>query len=162
MTLPETLKSLSLAAAVSLLCAAPALAVPAGDEYLPQVPTATGDKPVNETADAGGSASGGENAGSGKDGEDSEATQGDDSEASETESGALAAGDDGDSDGGVLDTLLDPIVLLVIGGVLTIAVGLMLARKQNGDSPDPSRARRSSSDAPPPPDGEIVGGSERS
>jgi hypothetical protein len=158
-TLPETIKSLGLAAAVSLLCAAPALAVPAGDEYLPQVPTATGDKPVNESGDAGGS-SGGEKATSDKDKKDPDAEND-----SETESGALAAGsgDDGDdSGGGVLDTLLDPIVLLVIGGVLTIAVGLMLARKQNGDSPDPSRARRSSSDAPPPPDGEIVGGSERS
>ena len=40
--------------AISLSCAAPVLAVPAGEEYLPQVPTATGDKPVNESSDAGG------------------------------------------------------------------------------------------------------------
>ena len=152
-------------AAVSMLCAAPALAAPAGDEYLPQVPTATGDKPVNETKDIGAPAAGSdalgadENGNAGKDGKDGN------DDGSSDDSSTLAAGsgggDDGDDSGGVLDTLLDPIVLLLIGGVITIAVGLMLARKQNGDSPDPSRARRSSSDAPMPPSGEIIGGSER-
>jgi len=148
--------------AISLSCAAPALAVPAGDEYLPQVPTATGPKPVNDSSDAGTPV-----ADTGGGDEKGDATKDvqtkDDEESSDTALAAGSSGDDGDdSGGGVLDTLLDPIVLLLIGGVLTIAVGLMLARRQNGDSPDPSRARRSSSDAPKPPKGEIVGGTERS
>jgi hypothetical protein len=160
-TLAEKLRLLVLGIAGSLLVAAPAQGAPAGDEYLPQIPSSTGPKPVSEDPEAGvgaGSAKG--EAGSAKD------AAGDSGDSSGEASGSLAAGgggDDGDdSGGGVLDTLLDPIVLLLIGGVLTIAVGLMLARRQNGDSPDPSRARRSSSDAPKPPEGEIVGGAGRS
>ena len=144
-----------------MLCAAPALAAPAGDEYLPQVPTATGDKPVNETKDIGApSADSDVSSKDEKARDDKAADDSTDSESSELAAGS-GGGDDGDDSGGVLDTLLDPIVLLLIGGVLSIAVGLMLARKQNGDSPDPSRARRSSSGAPKPPKGEIVGGAER-
>lgn len=158
MTLKRTFKGLALATALSLFLAAPAIGVPAGDEYLPQVPSATGDKPVSENPDA--SAGEGDSNGNGNGKGDRTTPRGDDEE--NQDAGALASSGGGDDDsGGVLDTLLDPIVLLLIGGVLTIAIGLMLARKQNGDSPDPSKARRASSDAPLPPDGEIVGGAER-
>ena len=161
MSFSKTIRCLAFATAISLSCAAPALAVPAGDEYLPQVPTATGDKPVNDSSDAGGTPVA--DTGDGDKQQDAEDVKANDEESSDTALAAGSSGDDGDdSGGGVLDTLLDPIVLLLIGGVLTIAVGLMLARRQNGDSPDPSRARRSSSDAPKPPKGEIVGGTERS
>jgi len=160
-TLSKTLKGLALTATFSLFLAAPAIGVPAGDEYLPQIPSATGDKPVSEAAPARAVDT------SARDGDgtkDSPKKGGTEGEGDEDRSGALAldsGGGDGGDSGGVLDTLLDPIVLLLIGGVLTIAIGMLLARRQNGDSPDPSRARRASSDAPLTPDGEIVGDPER-
>jgi hypothetical protein len=154
-TLSVTLRGLALTAILSLAVAAPAFGVPAGDEYLPQVPSATGDEPVSEAGAAGGSSS------SRNDPKKDARTV--DEEGDEEASGALALGSGGgdDDSGGVLDTLLDPIVLLLIAGVLTIAIGMLLARRQNGDSPDPSRARRKSSDAPLTPDGEIISGPER-
>jgi hypothetical protein len=166
MTPSRTFKGLALTATFSLLLAAPALGVPAGDEYLPAVPSPTGDKPVNET----GGSSADPTTGAGGSVEDDGSKKGDDqkkdgSESADEDAGGTlvsgSGGDDGDDSGGVLDTLLDPIVLLLIAGVLTIAIGMLLARRQNGDSPDPSRARRKSSDAPPTPDGEIVGSPER-
>ena len=156
MTLAETSKGLALTAIFWLLIAAPALGVPAGDEYLPQVPSATGEKPVGTDPSTAGPAEP-------ETAKKADTTK-DDENKTDDESAALAldpSGGGGDDSGGVLDTLLDPIVLLLIGGVLAIAVGMLLARRQNGDSPDPSRARRASSDAPHTPDGEIVGGGER-
>ena len=162
MTLANTFKGVALTAAFSLLIAAPASAVPAGDEYLPQVPSSTGDKPVNESADPSPSSDSASASGGSEDGKKDSKEKDPKEDSGEAGEALLAGsgGDDGDGSGGVLDTLLDPIVLLLIGGVLAIAIGMLLARRQNGDSPDPSRARRSSADAPPTPDGEIVGGAE--
>jgi hypothetical protein len=137
---------------------APALGAPSGDEYLPQVPSATGDKPVSEDdplSPGGAASSTGEGKDEGKNGKDDEKTgEGSDDESSS----ALASGDgsDDDSSGGVLDTLLDPIVLLLIAGVLAVAIGMILARRHGGEDEGPGSSSNSGT-APPTPDGEIVG-----
>jgi hypothetical protein len=151
-TLVHTFKVVALTAAVSLALAAQALGAPSDSQYLPQVPSATGDKPVSEDPGSFGSSTVADDQANGDGGKDGD-----------SEADLLAGGnssDDGDSSGGVLDTLLDPIVLLLIAGVLTIAVGMMLARKQGGEGPDPSKAPRKRPDAPATPDGEIIGGQE--
>ena len=164
-----TFKGLVLTTVLSLAIAASANAAPAGDEYVPQIPSSTGDQPIQE-GPAGLDAAGGspsEEAGQPSDQDGVQGTDGptgpDDSDDSDDSSALLAGGsDDDDSSSGALDTLLDPIVLLLIAGVLTIAVGMTLVRRQ-GDGPNPANARRASSAAPPTPDGQIVaGGEERS
>ena len=59
----------------------------------------------------------------------------------------------------MLDTLLDPIVLLLVAGVLLVAVGMTLHRRHGED---PKRIRdhavRDRAKVPPTPDGEIVAG----
>jgi hypothetical protein len=165
----DTFKGLAGATVVALALAAPAVGAPAGNEYVPQVPSATGDKPVDQgfggggtTAstsggwggaasifkDSAGKDSTGKDVGSGKQGD-----SGGDGLAGPVDTSNASSSDDSS---GVLDTLLNPLVLLLIGGVLAIAVGMTLARRQGGnpsERPRPPRLRR----APPPtPDGEIV------
>jgi hypothetical protein len=62
------------------------------------------------------------------------------------------------------DTLFDPVVLLIVGGVIVIATGMTLVVRRRGDEApgqhDP-RPRGTAATAPPTPEGEIVSGGER-
>ena len=156
------------AISLALILAAPALGAPAGDEYLPQAPSASGD--------------GGGGGGGGGEGDTGSSASGQDAAAVSSGSGT-AAGEGKDPTGpgsgsgdsvpvveasspeqessGVLDTLLDPIVLLLVAGVLLVAVGMTLHRR-HGENPDqdPDHGVRERAKVPPTPDGEIVAGSE--
>ena len=134
--------------AVSLGLAAPALAAPADEEYLPKVPKAAGDEVV---------------AGEGKGStilspKARGAEEGDDDEDGSDET-SLAGGSDDDS--GPADTLLDPIVLLLIAGVAAVTVGMTLtaagSRTRRQERPHPPRPTGS----PRTPEGEIVSGTEQ-
>jgi hypothetical protein len=150
MAMRRQLTGMLLVSAVSLGLAAPALAAPADEEYLPKVPKAAGDEVV--AGEGKGSTILSPKARGAKEGED------DDEDGSDETS--LAGGSDDDS--GPADTLLDPIVLLLIAGVVAAAVGMMLKRRRGsedsteGDSP----TRPEPTDSPRPPDGQILGGGE--
>jgi hypothetical protein len=163
----DTFKGLAGATVVALAVAAPAVGAPAGDEYVPQVPSATGDRPVDQgfaggggtaanTAGGAGSGASAVKGSTGKDGgKDQSKDKGEDSGGIAGPIGVNNASSDDDSSG-VLDTLLNPIVLLLIAGVLAIAVGMTLTRRQGGnpsEGPRPPRLRRAPG---PTPDGEIV------
>ena len=103
--------------------AAPALAAPADEEYLPKVPKAAGDEVV--AGEGEGStilspkargAEDGRRRGRGRGAKQSVPWP----EARTTTSGPA-------------DTLLDPIVLLLIAGVIAAAVGMTLKRRQGSD-----------------------------
>lgn len=172
MTFRNSLKTTShaaaLAAAISLIAAAPGLGAPAGDEYLPGVPAATGDQ--------GGGGGGGAAAGAGAGPASVPGSTTRDEEASsaggkgnhkqpnqakpETATAVTAASEEESS--GLLDTLLDPVVLLLIGGVVIVAVGMTLRRGQGDDQGEgPDRAPRDPATAPHTPPGEIVADGER-
>ena len=150
------------AAALVVGSAGPAGAQNPGDEYLPQIPSATGDQPVGP---AGGSGGGSGPTGTGDTGapvpKDGKGKPG-----SSTGEGPpslrppsdrnLSVASSGEDSSGLLDTLLNPIVLLLIFGVPAIAVGMILARRQ-GDRGSGDRGRRAGQAPPPTPDGEIVG-----
>src|SRR5215207_6345089 len=120
----NTFRGLLLTAAVSLALTAPALGPPVGDQYLPQVPSASGDEGDGDNGTGGGAGSSGA-AGGGGGGEVSALpAEPGKANALPAEPGKKAAGPtlggsaasaepDGDS-GGLLDTLLDPVVLLLI------------------------------------------------
>jgi hypothetical protein len=143
--------ALGLGAAISLLATAPSLAAPAGDEYLPKVPEATGEQGSSGSTDGttAGSTTGATSSG-GKDGKAKE----DDEDGVGSTSGPLAtSSDDDDSSGGLFGTLFDPVVT---------AVGMTLRRRQEGDGrAGTTRVRRDPATAPPTPDGEIVTGGEK-
>lgn len=158
MRISRTFKALCLATVISLAATAPALGASAGDEYVPKVPSAAGDEAA--ASDSGGSgtagvapvtgSTGGKFSKGKKQGKDSGPQAG----ATPTE-----AGSSGDDSSGVLDTLLDPIVLLLIAGVIVTALGMTLRRKQGGDEDaKAARAPRDPATTPPTPDGEIVAG----
>ncbi len=156
MNLSNTFKGLLVAAAVSLAATTPAFASPAGDEYVPQVPSGHGNTPVDEGP---GGISKIEDAVAGVNGA---VAPGKDATAKgESPSGEplpIDTSSGGNDSSGVLDTIFDPVVLLLIAGVLAIAVGMILARRQGEGTSDPTRARRNRPAAPPTPDGEIVAG----
>jgi hypothetical protein len=149
LTIQRTLKGLFLAGLASLALAVPALAAPAGKEYLPKVPKSAGQQVVaHGTEGPGGTVlepkargAGGKNGG--------------DSKADPNATGAVdtSSGDDSGS------TIFNPIVLLMIAGVIAGAVGMTLRRRQgsrpategNPETDVQPRAR-------PTPDGEIVAG----
>ena len=148
---------LSLAAVISLTLAAPALGVPAGDEYVPKVPKAAGEEVLRGKQGPGGTvlspevrgADAAKTSASG----DSDSSQG---AAGDTEDGAAGAA-------GAADTLLDPVVLLLIVGVGAAALSMTL-RQRHSVSGDPG-AESAASDlgsAPSTPDGEIVDREPRS
>jgi hypothetical protein len=126
------LTKLCLAGSISLALAAPALGAPAGKEYLPRVPEAAGEEVVEGTglgstilapkvrgsdAAADGSGSGsGSGSGNGSGGEGA------------TPVAQISSSEEESS--GALDTLLDPVVLVLIAGVAAAAVGMMLRRRQ--------------------------------
>jgi hypothetical protein len=159
-TTSRTLTTLWLAAAISLLLAAPSLAAPAGDEYLPKVPEATGDQATSSST--GGTTTDSEAPGvTSSGGKDSKAKD-DDDEIGSTSGPLATSSDDDDSSGGLFDTLFDPVVLLLIAGVIVTAVGMTLRRRNEGDDRTKvKRARRDPATAPPTPDGEIVTGGEK-
>jgi len=185
----NTFRGLLLTAAVSLALTAPALGSPVGDQYLPQVPSASGDEPVPGTPGAGvdgdsGDEGDGDNGTGGGAGSSGAAGGGGGGEVSAlpaepgkanalpAEPGKKAAGPtlggsaasaerDGDS-GGLLETLLDPLVLVLFAGVLTIVLGTILARRRGDRLSQSPRGRRERGPSPPTPDGEIVAGGGKS
>src|SRR3954447_3016447 len=153
----------AVAAAVCLGLAAPALAAPAGDEYLPKVPKAAG-KGVVANPDQGpgasvvaptvrGSAS---SEGGGKSSDGGGNAKKGTNQAGPSQNASAPA--DSSGDGG--SAILSPIVLLMIAGVIAAAAGMTLRRRQGrkGDPEDgetqqePEQVRN----ARPTPDGEIV------
>jgi hypothetical protein len=144
----NTVKGLFLAGAASVLLSAPALAAPAGDEYLPKVPKSAG-KGVVATPQGGAGSTILEPKTRG-------ANQG-------TADGATGSSSD-DSGGG--STLLDPVILLIVAGVIAAAVGMFLRTRQGAEEDvapeDAAQAQGDTSTAAtterPTPVGEIVGG----
>lgn len=174
MTIRNSLNAMCLvaavAAAISLIAAAPGLGAPAGDEYLPAVPSAKGDQGGSGGGDpapgvapgvaAGAAAVPGSTTEDGKAGSAGSKAKGE-QQKPEIATVATAASEEEDSSG-VLDTLLDPVVLLLIGGVVVVAVGMTLRRRQGDDeSQDPDRPPRDPAAAPHTPPGEIVADGER-
>lgn len=151
-----------MAAAVSLALTAPALGSAAGDQYLPQVPSTSGN------GTGGGSGSSGAADGGGRGGEGSVPSRGAGNANTPRGAGEEAAGPtlggsaasaerDGDS-GGLLDTLLDPLVRALIAGVLAIVLVTILARRCGDRLSRSPRAPRERGPSPPTPDDEIVAG----
>ena len=161
--LPKTIPLL--VAAAMLVSASTAAAAPAGEEYLPGVPKAEGGSGSPSSEVRADSTSGGSSA------EEptptttrKEQKKPDSTKSSEApDFAAAAAGSDDDSEGsGFLDTLLDPVVLLLILGVGITAVGMTLRRRQpESGGEGPKRSGRDPANAPHTPDGEIVSGSEQ-
>jgi hypothetical protein len=146
------------AAALSFALASPVFAGPAGSEYLPKIPQsgANSSAGVEHTETS-----------SLPEPQDEEATQQKKSKR-DTDGTARSAlpvspassGDDGSSG----SILLSPVVILMVAGVIVIAVGMTmrrrqtrslkyLAKKHQGQGP-PRHAR-------PTPEGEIVGGGDQ-
>jgi hypothetical protein len=142
------------ATAIIAAMATPALAAPAGDEYLPKVPKAAG-KELATGENGGGTILEPGVRGAGQNGDGSgggDPAQG---------AGSLQPASAADSDSGS-SALLDPIVLLVIAGVVAATAAMMLRRRQaDGEVPDrPGGTPRETSSERPTPDGRIVNGED--
>src|SRR5262245_6501747 len=184
MTVREQIAGLcAAAAALSLAVAAPALAAPAGDEYLPKVPqsgahssggTSSGSGAVGTTtlptggtsspSVSGSSTSSG--SGGGKTKPESKPAQDAAPKLAPLGSASSGASGDGDSSDSIL---FNPIVLLVIAAVIAAAIGMTLRRRRPDEAaPDsdgkpakrhePGVARHT---GPRTPEGEIVTGRDR-
>jgi hypothetical protein len=157
-----------LAAAISVALAAPSFGAPAGDEYLPKVPKASGNPAAHDqgsatgagTSDSGSNdkqpqvaAAGGGGSGNGG---NSPPKQGADSAPAPISSAPASSSDDSSD-----STLLSPVVILLVAGVIIAAVGMTLRRRnadgEGGQEETPS-GRAEPGKAPPTPDGEIVTG----
>ncbi len=160
--------SLCVALAATLVLAASAVAAPAGDEYLPKVPAATGHaSSAGGGSDLSGSSSGTETGttessfGSGTGTDSSQAKDKKDGKKEKVEP-AVSTGGGGSSDGGGSSGAL--IVLLIVAGVIVAAVGMILRRRagltdeESGEKASGKRDRDKPSGARPTPDGEIVAG----
>jgi hypothetical protein len=160
---------LFLAVAISLALAAPALAAPAGSEYVPKVPKAAGEEilrgqqrpggtilsPEVRGADAAKTSASGEASNTSASGEASSGTNGSDANGSGTGAAGTAPG--------AGDTLLDPVVLLLIAGVAAAALSMTLRQRHSvSEDPDAGGAASDSGSAPATPDGEIVDREPRS
>jgi hypothetical protein len=177
-SLTKTRRALCLALTGSLALAATAYAVPAGDEYLPKVPEATGQQ-----SGGGGGGGTGDSAQSSAalptttaSSEPTGAASGQDrnskGEAKDEEKGkgkgkreavtplAVATQPASDDDGS--SGLFDPVVLLIVAGVIIATVGMTLRHRAAGieeTATDGGRTGRDRGEAPsarPTPDGEIV------
>jgi hypothetical protein len=162
----NTFKGLAVATVVALAAAGPALAAPAGSEYVPQVPSATGNTPIDQYP-TGGVANSANPAPIAKKDASGDASAKDKSDKDVgTDNGASAlpvltdAASGNDESSGALDKLSDPSVLLAIAGVLLIAIGLALAWMEGGNGSDRPRPRRRRPLAAPTPDGQIIAGSD--
>jgi hypothetical protein len=153
-------KGLFLAAVILLALAAPAFAVPAGSEYVPKVPQAAGEEILRGKQGPGGTilspeVRGADAAKTSASGEDSSGTDGSDANVSETEAAGTAPG--------AADTLLDPVVLLLIAGVAAAALSMTLRQRHSvSEDPDAGGAASDPGSAPATPDGEIVDREPRS
>ncbi len=171
MDVSNPVRAICLAAAISIALAAPAFGAPAGDEYLPKVPKASGGSQAgsqsqgpNASASGSGTAAAQPQAPaeSGGNGSPNSTGRGQKKSAGAppaTGSTSPASSSDNSSD----STLLSPIVLMLIAGVIIAAVGMTLRRRKT-DGPELSD--ESGSDRPEPanvprtPDGEIVTGGD--
>jgi hypothetical protein len=174
MTVRGQLAGLFAAAALSLALVAPALAAPAGDEYLPKVPQSgasesSGDGSFGRDPDGTGTTtlpSGGasEETGSGSNGKQEEKSKSRDQDTAVAPVGSSGGSDGGDSSDSIL---LNPIVLLMIAAVIAAAVGMTLRRRHaDGSDAEPAAAPASESgtrqqSTPRTPDGEIVARRDR-
>jgi hypothetical protein len=187
MTLRKTVASLALAVLVSLVLTSTALAGPAGNEYLPKVPSSG----AHTKSPSSGAHSSGASDSSSSSGETGTTTLPTD-QGSGSGSASGTSGDDkqrkgdrndkksndkksndrapvvplGDSGGGGGDSsgslLLNPIVLLMIVAVLAAAVGMILRRRQTEEDDaaagrNRGRESRGEPGGPRTPDGEIIG-----
>jgi hypothetical protein len=170
-TTPRKIAGLCTAAVLSLTVASPALAAPAGDEYLPKVPQSG----AHNSGGSSGTTSGTgtttlPTAGSGADSPSGEKKKSPDTdtekEKKKSEITPVVASDSGDSGGGSSGSILfSPIVLLMVAAVIAAAVGMTLLRRK-GDEDDPDRPGTPDSEksgtrregGPRTPDGEIVTG----
>jgi hypothetical protein len=159
------LKGLLPAAAISLAVASPAFAVPAGSEYVPKVPKAAGEEILRGNQGAGGTILSPEVRGSGQapgsrpSNSGSTASSGDEPSEGDVAQGDLSQG----TAPGATETLLDPIVLLLIVGVAAAALSMTLRQRRSvaGD-PDADGESGDLSSGPPAPDGEIIDREPRS
>lgn len=175
MDLRSTATATCLAVTFCVALAAPALGAPAGDEYLPKVPKASGNSSGHDDAPSGGSTDasssqvettetqpeaaaptgGGGDSGKG----DGKPAKSANPAPAPVESAPVSSSDDSSD-----STLSSPVVILLIAGVLIAAVGMTLRRRNAGDEVreqdgDASRSERGKT--PPTPDGEIVAGGDR-
>jgi two-component system, NarL family, capsular synthesis sensor histidine kinase RcsC len=168
-------KGLFLAAVILLALAAPALAAPAGSEYVPKVPKAAGEEILRGTqgpggtvlspevrgADAANTSASGE-ASSGTNGSDANGSDANGSDANVSDANVSETGAAGTAPGAA-DTLLDPVVLLLIAGVAAAALSMTLRQKHSVSAdPDAGGAASDPGSAPATPDGEIVDREPRS
>ncbi len=123
------------AIAITLALAAPALAAPAGDEYLPNVPKAAGKQVVAGQNGAGGTILEPTARGSGKAGDpalqparSASSPAGD--PALQPARSASSPAADTSTNGAGTGALLDPIVLLVIAGVIAATAGMLLRQRR--------------------------------
>jgi hypothetical protein len=172
--LTRTRYALCLAVAGSLALAASAYAGPVGEEYLPKLPDAGGSQsggggggatqssaaaPSGATiGEPTGAAS--EEGGAGKERSRDKGAQG----ASATPAVATEPATDDDGSSG----LFDPVVLLIVAGVIVAAVGMTLRHRAAGmetTATESGRSARDRGEAPnarPTPDGEIIAGGDKS
>jgi hypothetical protein len=157
LTIRNTAWKLGLTAVtVALAAAAPAMAAPAGDEYLPKVPKAAGKELAAGQDGAGGSilepaVRGAQGTGDQKNGDQNGDTP---------DSAALGSAGSSSGGGSGADALLDPVVLLVIAGVLAATIGMTLRRRQSDlgqSAAGGDDASRKTSNDRPTPDGGIDG-----
>lgn len=130
----NTLTRLCLAGSISFVLAAPALGAPADKEYVLKIPSIAGEVVVAEGTEGAGStilapeargrdlpaagsgdAGSGSGSGSGGNGADPAVAQ--------------VSGDDSSA---ARDTLLDPVVLVLIASVAAAAIGVTLSRRRSG------------------------------
>jgi hypothetical protein len=157
---------------VTLLPTSSAPATPSGDEYLPKVPKAAGKEVVaNPEQGAGASVleptirgASSSSASEGSSGSSGEAAKQENQPAAEkrkrqpTQAPIVPASADDESSG---STLFNPIILLVIAGVVAAAVGMTLRRRHGEEPADRGQAVAAEAKGPhPTPDGEIVAGGD--
>jgi hypothetical protein len=155
---------LILAAAIPLALAAPALAAPAGSEYVPKVPKAAGEEILRGQQGPGGTILSPEVRGA--DADETSASGNDEAAGGADGIGTGAAGTATGAAGaapGAADTLLDPVVLLLIAGVAAAALSMTLRQRHSvPEEPDAGEAASDPGSAPATPDGQIVDREPRS
>jgi cobalamin biosynthesis Mg chelatase CobN len=165
---------LSVGLAAVLACSGAALAAPAGDEYLPKVPSAGGNAAPAKGGDlnsgSGETGTGGSSTGTSETGTGTGATKakGDQDKngkkSDKDDSTTPAAATDSNSSGGGGSSGL--IVLALIGVAVIVVAGGMILRHRAGLSEDEGEDRGKGrgpggTSARPTPDGEIVAGREK-
>lgn len=150
--------ALAIAIAICLGVSAPALGAPAGDEYLPAVPKAAG-KELATGQNAGGTVLVPAARGAQENGGDRRNAARKSRGAGDSAQSIDPASSSSDSSG--TGALLDPIILLVIAGVVAATAGIML-RRRGHDTESPAAAGDASAraSARPTPVGKIVNGGE--